>query len=162
MLREQGRFGSCDPCWEGRCQRNVEEAHLSPFGIWRVQEGSREEGTPELKPKLQFASWSVHGGASGRRHHMGKGVEGSPWRCPWGPTSRSQLFQAGLEILASYGVCILLSASGVPAEGPSPSTTHALTPVIVEGASVSHPSSPHFPHRLRVIFKTTSKALQAS
>ena len=46
--------------------------------------------------------------------------------------------------------------------GASPSTTHALTPVIVEGASVSHPSSPHFPHMLRVIFKTTSKALQAS
>lgn len=61
-----------------------------------------------------------------------------------------------------YSVCILLSASGEPAEGPSPSTTHPLTPVILEGASVSLPSSPHFPHMLRVIFKTTSKALQAS
>lgn len=61
-----------------------------------------------------------------------------------------------------YSVCILLSASGVPAEGPSPSTTHPLTPVILEGASVSLPSSPHFRHMLRVIFKTTLKALQAS
>ena len=76
MLSEGVHFGSCDPCWEGRCQWNVEEAHLSPLGIQRVQEGSQEEGTPELKPKLQLASWSVQGGASGRRHHVGKGVEG--------------------------------------------------------------------------------------
>ena len=51
MLSERVRFGSCDLCGEGRCQRNVEEAHLSLLGIWRVQEGSQEEGTPELRPQ---------------------------------------------------------------------------------------------------------------
>ena len=145
MLSEGVCFGSCDPCWEGRCQWNVEEAHLSPLGIQRVQEGSQEEGTPELKPKLQFASWSVHGGASGRRHHVGKGVEGSPSRCPWGPTSRSQLFQAGLEILASYGVCILLSASGVPAEGPAHPPLTPSPQSLLRGPLCHIPLLPTFP-----------------
>lgn len=34
-----------------------------------------------LKPELQLASWSMHGGAPGRRHHMSKGMEVSPWWC---------------------------------------------------------------------------------
>lgn len=53
----------------------MEEAHLSLLEVWRVQEGSQEEATPGLKPELQLASWSMHGGAPDRRHYVGKGTE---------------------------------------------------------------------------------------
>ena len=52
MLSKRMCFGSCDPGWEGRCQWNMEEVHVSPLGMWRVQEGCQEEETPELKPNL--------------------------------------------------------------------------------------------------------------
>ena len=52
MLSKRMCFGPCDPGWEGRCQWNMEGVHVSPRGIWRVQEGCQEEKTPELKPSL--------------------------------------------------------------------------------------------------------------
>lgn len=60
------------------------EAQLFPLAVWRVQEGSQEEMTPGLKPELQLASWNMDSGAPGRRYHVSKGMEASPWHHLWG------------------------------------------------------------------------------